>query len=570
MRFKHISFILLPLFFLLSCQSEEATIENPTAKGGKRYGGTFKFMSVEKIRSLYPIFSGDVYTMRVISQLFDPLLTIDPKTGKACPAIAESFKVNDDATVYTFKIRKGVKFHEDPCFKGKTKEVTAHDVKFSLEIACSALNKNKVYFLLGSRIEGVDSFHEKSKNTIPKSGVSGIQVLDDYTIQIRLKNSFSGFEKVLTHTSLGITSREAYKMYGKAIGKHPVGTGPFSLKSFDKDAIVLKRNPYYWRKDDLGNQLPFLSEVVMKYAKNKRSALLAFGKADIDIALELPIEEIDHILGSFKDAQNGKNIVHKVVSEKSMSTMYVALANQSDEFKDRRVRRAFNMAINREEIIDIDLQGEGWAVANGFLPEMEGYPKGDVIGHQHNLEEARELMAQAGYPDGENFPTVDFYVNSIKGSTGHKTCMAIARQIKKNLNVNLNIVLCTIEERERAIVSGKAKIWRSGWIADYPSPENFLTLFYSKHLNDNASTVNAFKFKNTEYDSIFERALLENDSDQRMSLFAQCDQLIIDEGAVIPVLTNDHIVMINARVRDFQVSSMESLNLTNVYIKENK
>ena len=185
-------------------------------------------------------------------------------------------------------------------------------------------------------------------------------------------------------------------------------------------------------------------------------------------------------------------------------------------------------------------------------------------------EAAKELLAQAGYTNGNRLPKIDFYVNSIKESTNHKTCQAIARQLKKNLNVDLNIVLCTIEEREKAIASGTAKIWRSGWIADYPSPENFLTLFSSSHIDDNASTINAFKFNNSEYDTLFERALLENDHDKRMKLFAQCDQLIIDQAAVMPILTDDHIVMINARIRDFQASAMEALDLTNVYIRENK
>ena len=390
------------------------------------------------------------------------------------------------------------------------------------------------------------------------------------TIEITLNESFSGFEKVLTHRSLGITPKEAYDKYGNNAGKHPVGSGPFALELFSGEKIVLKRNPQYWRKDEFGNQLPFLSKVVMTYAKNKRSELMAFRNKEIDLVLELPVEEIDHILGTLKEAQEGKNVKHKVDSEMSMSMMYVALANQSEEFKDERVRKAFNLAINRDDIIDINLEGEGWAATNGFVPSMGDYPNERVKGHQYNVERAKSLMSSAGYPNGRNFPKLDFYVNAIKGSSIHKSCEAIAAQLKENLNVDLNIVLCSIEEREKAIASGKAKIWRSGWIADYPDPENFLTMFYSHHIREGSGMVNAFKFNDEEYDKMFEKALIESDPQKRTDLFVKCDQLVIDRAAVIPVLTDDHIVMINARVRNFEATPMEDLNLTGVFIKEAK
>lgn len=568
MRLRLISLFLLTGFIFASCGSEEAETEDLVAKGGKKYGGEFKFMSTEKIQTLYPTFTVDVYSMRLISQIYESLLTVNPETGKVSPAVAESFTVSDDAKVYTFKIRKGIKFHKDDCFGGETKELTAEDVKFTLDMACSGLKNNQIYYLLVDRIKGADSFYKKSKTSLPKGGVSGVKVKNKYTIEITLNESFVGFEKVLTHKSLGITPKEAYDKYGKNAGKHPVGSGPFALESFSKSKIVLKRNHSYWRKDEFGNQLPFMAKIEMTYAKNKRSELLAFRNKKIDLVLELPVEEIDHILGTLKEAQQGKNVKHKVDSEISMSMMYIALANQSEEFGDKRVRQAFNMAINRDDIIDIDLEGEGWAATNGFVPAMRDYPYERVRGHKFNVAKAKSLMSSAGYPNGKNFPKLDFYVNAVKGSAIHKSCVAIADQLKENLGVDLNIVLCTIEQREKAIADGKAKIWRSGWIADYPDPENFLTMFYSHHIRESAGMVNAFKFSNPEYDATFEKALIESEPQKRTDLFVKCDQLIVDNAAVMPILTDDHIVMINARVRNFEATSMEDLNLTDVFIKE--
>jgi peptide/nickel transport system substrate-binding protein len=246
------------------------------------------------------------------------------------------------------------------------------------------------------------------------------------------------------------------------------------------------------------------------------------------------------------------------------------MACESEEFKDVRVRRAFNLAVDREAIIDNWLDGEGQAALNGFVPAMPNYPSEKVKGFVYNPTKAKALMAEAGYPNGKNFPTLDFYVNTVAGSATHKTCQGVAKQIKDNLGVELNIKLCELSEREAAIQSGKAKIWRSGWIADYPDPENFLTQFYGGNISENATMVNSFKFRNEAYDKLFSKAQTEIDPEKRVALLIQCDQMVIDQAATMPILTDDHIVMLNARIRDFEASPLENLNLTRVYIKEPK
>lgn len=570
MKLQLLIFLFLPVMLLfVSCSGDEEATEQLVAKGNKVYGGEFKFMSTEKIDNLHPTYVSDVYSTRITAQIFEPLLVVDPVTGKVNPAVAESFKPSADARVYTFKIRKGIQFHKDACFGGKTRELTAEDVKFTLDMACTNDKRNEISYLLIDRVKGAKAHFESTSNGKPKKGgVSGIKVLDKYTLQISLTEPFVGFEKILTHYSLGIISKEAVKKYGSSIGKHPVGTGPFALESMTNEKIQLKRNPKYWRKDEFGNQLPFLSKVTMTYAKNKKSELMAFRNSKIDVVLELPAEETENILGTLKEAQEGKNVKHKVDAEKSMGMMFIAMANESKEFSDVRVRRAFNLAIDRNLIIDEDLEGEGWPALHGFVPEMEGYPQDKVKGFTFNVEEAKNLMRQAGYANGNGFPELDFYVNAIEGSGIHRSCESIARQLRKNLGVKLNIKLCSLEERRKAIESGEAKIWRSGWIADYPDPENFLAMFYGKNMRNASSAVNNFHFHNAAYDALYEKALVETNEEKRMDLFAQCDQIVVDEAAVMPIMTDDHIVMINARVRDFNATPMETLYLTNVYIKE--
>lgn len=541
-----------------------------TAEGGKRYGGVFRFMSEEKVNNLLPIASIDVYAQRINGQIFESLLKLDPETMKVIPSIAESYTVSKDAKTFTFKIRKGVFFHDDECFGGSGREVTAEDVKFTLEMVCSGLRENKMAYLLVDRIEGAKDFQTLSKKKLDPSGISGVKVIDDQTIRIKLVKPFIGFDKILCHINLGIIAKEAYEKYGADLKNHPVGTGPFKLEKMDDKGIVLARNPHYWKKDEFGNQLPFLEKVEMTYVKDKRSELLAFRKKQIDIVFEIPVDDVENILGSLKEAQEGKNVKHRVESKPSLNMNYIGFACESEEFKDVNVRKAFNLAVDRNVIVNQVLKGEGWPAVNGFVPPIENYHYENVIGFKSDVPKAKELFSLAGYPNGKGFPVLDFYVNAVEGSSKHKMCQGIADELNKNLNVTLNVKLCSIEERSKAIISGKAKIWRSGWIADYPDAENFLNLFYSKNIKDDEADVNAFRFKDSNYDQLFEIAMAELDENKRNDLFALCDQIIIDKAPVMPILTDDFMVMINARIRDFKTNSMEILDFSGVYIKDPK
>ncbi|MFN5844945.1 MAG: ABC transporter substrate-binding protein, partial [Flavobacteriia bacterium] len=160
---------LAALMMFSSCGSEES--KRLTAIGGKMYGGVFRFMSSEKVNNLFPIATTDIYAQRLNAQIYEPLLKLDPENLKVVPCIAESYTVSDDAKTFTFKIRKGVMFHADDCFGGNGRELTAADVKYSLEMACSGLKTNKMSYLLVDRIVGANEFFRKSKNSLPKGGI---------------------------------------------------------------------------------------------------------------------------------------------------------------------------------------------------------------------------------------------------------------------------------------------------------------------------------------------------------------------------------------------------------------
>lgn len=565
-----LSYLLLFTYLIVTSCGSEDDLSNKKANGGAVYGGTFKFKSAEKISTLLPVSSSSIYTQRVASQIFETLLTLDPESEKVIPGLAESYSVNSDATVFTFKIRKGVKFHEDDCFEGGSREVDAQDIKNTLDFACSKSIYNEIHWMLINVIKGAKKNYESSKKGVISKGVSGIKVKDKNTLTIELEYSFVGFDKLLAHRSLGIFPKEAFVKYGNEIGKHPVGSGPFMLDEWNDEKIVLKRNSEYWKKDEFGNQLPFLGNIEVTYAKDKKSELIAFRNKEIDLVMQIPAEEIDNVLGSLEDAQAGKNVKHKIDSKPSLSTAYYGFANASQPFDNKDVRKAFNLAIDRNYLIDNWMQGDGYTCLNGFVPAMGDYDDTKVKGYMFDVETAKALLAKAGYPNGVGFPKISFYVNTKEGSVIHKLALGVLKQLKENLNVDIPIKLCSIEERDKAILNGEAKFWRGGWIADYPDPENFLNLFYSKNIGSNSAISNPFQFKNKTFDITLELAMKESNPIKRTNYFVQCDQLIINDAVVMPIYHTDFMTMINNRVKNFHTSNTEIIDCSKIFIREAK
>lgn len=565
---KKVFFIALTTLLLSACdfntdQPEEQVI---TAKAGVRYGGEFRFMSKEKVSKLFPLTTTTQYTGRIVSQLFEGLLKLDPATLEVKPSLAESYSISEDAKTFHFVLRKDVKFHNNECFtNNEGRSVTAHDFKYSLEFACKNDEMNKVSWLIKDKVNGGQEYYQGTAEE-----VAGIRVINDYELQIELKTPFVSFDKILTHTALSVFPKEAIEFYGKDIITNPVGTGAFQLETLSEDAITLKRNPYYWGKDEFGNPLPFLDKIHLSYSKDKTDELLSFRSEKIDLVLDIPVEEIENVLGTLAEAQAGKNVKHLVHSKSSMSVQYYAFQHESEVFSNKSVRKAFNLAIDRNQVIEEWMEGEGWPANNGFVPKIKGYDNSSVNGFGLNVEKAKALLAEAGYPNGAGFPKLELYINGNEGSGIHRLAMGVVESLNKNLGVELTIKLVSYDEREEAVKSGNAIFWRSGWIADYPDPENFLNLFYSGAIKEGETTINPFKYRNAKFDSIFEASMQETDQVKRMEMLAMCDQMIIDDAVVMPLATDDYLSMVNLRVKNFIPNEMEFIDFSTIFIKDIK
>lgn len=564
LKMKLFYFLFLSTLVLLVSACGEK-VKNPSEltliNGGRTYGGELVFSSSEPINELFPLAAAHQNVILVSSQIYETLINIDPKTLKVIPGIASSFSVNEAGDVYTFKIQKGIYFHDNECFGGKGRELTPEDVKYSLDFACSGNELNDDNDVLVEKIKGAAEYKASSKSSFPKGGVSGIKVKGE-SVEITLNKPFVGFEGLLARKSIVIFPKEAYEKYGKNIIKNPVGTGPFKLEKIDEKGIRLVRNDNYWQKDAFGNQLPYLSAISLKYITEKKAEMLAFRNKEIDLLLDIPADEIENVLGSLQDAVEGKNLKHKVESSHSLSIDYIGFNTKEGVFASKEVREAFFYAVDPNELIEKFIGGDGYAPANGFVPEIEGANNQMQI-PSTNPEKARKLLTQAGFPNGQGFPETTIYVNGVEGSKNHALIKGFVEVLKRELNVDLKIKLCSLSERESAINSGEAKIWRSGWVADYPSPVSFLDLFYST-----GKTSNKFRYNNEEFNTNFQTALVEKDARKRGFHFIKAQSEIMKDAVVIPLLADNMLFMVNARIKGITANPLEEVNFKEVFIKE--
>lgn len=559
--------------FLVACGGGKKgdELKMVQAKGGVVYGGIFKINQVEDFKNLFPLSINDITSHHIASQMYQGLLKFNQETLEVMPCLAESFTPNDDATKFTFKLRKGVKFHEDECFGGPAREVKAADVKYCFDRICSASGDNKVYWLFKDKVKGANEHYDATVGgkTGPAGGVAGVRVVDDYTIEIDLNFSFSAFPKIIAHSGCWIYPREAYEKYKDDMRTKVVGTGPFRIKSIkDGQMVLLEKHESYWEIDEHGNQLPYLQGVKFTFHKEKKTELMEFRKKNLDMVWKLPVEEISSVLGSMDEAKQGGNVEFELQMVDALSVQFYSFLGMGDVFKDKRVRQAFNYAIDREKLVNYTLQGEGSPAMYGFVPpSLPNYPSTSIQGFTFDPDKARKLMQEAGFPNGRGFPEVTLQLNS-GGTTNELLAEAIQGMLKENLGVTVKLDVMPLNQLIENFESGKADFWRSAWVADYPDPENFLNLFYGKHVPANLSDksyINFTRYRNPSFDSTFQSALRTTDEKARMELFAKCDQMIVDDAVVMPVYYDNYIRLVQTNVRNFPINAMEYRDLSRVY-----
>lgn len=566
------------LFFLslsaiiVSCSNGPGSGSDRKANGDRAYGGTVRYNETEKFQTLYPTYITDAISSHIATQVYEGLVKFSPKTLQIIPAIARKWDVDASRTVYTFHLRGDVYFHDDECFEGgKGRKVVAKDFEYSFKLLCTNTPGNVNFgTTFKDRVKGANAYYANGG-----SSIEGIKVLNDSTLQITLEKPNNSFLYILGNTASCVVAEEAVKKYAD---KMHVGSGPFRVSEVKSDTsmIVLVANPNYYGMDSLGNKLPFLDTIRVSFIDSKRSELDMFTAGDLDFVWGLNADAIKELVSS--NIENFKQKPPKYVLDHTaeMVTQLYEFNLTRPPFNDVKVRQAFCYAINRNKIIDGVLGGEAYGPGvNGICPPaLKGYNINEVKGYDFDAKKAQDLLASAGYktighPNGKDFPTVRLVLNS-GGAKNTNVATEIQNQLREVLGVNVDFVNVSFAQKLDDAKYARSDMFRSAWVADYPSPENFLALFYGADVPDSTnkpSYPNTSRYKNPEYDKLFEAAKAAATPEEANKLFLQAEQLMVNDAPAMFLWYDENYKLTQYRIRNFYTNAMRYYDFSEVFIK---
>lgn len=561
-----------------SCNSKRENTDNKSdlkeAKGGKMYGGTFKVNESDYIKNIYPLNITDAISYRIASQVYEGLLKFNQSDLSLKNCLAESYSIDASKTIYTFKIKKGVRFHDDACFNdGKGRELTTEDIKYCFTKVCTQDVSNQGFSIFQDVLKGANEYYAASAGgKIPSMDVEGIKIIDKYTIEFSLIQPSSIFLYHLARPFAFIFPKEALDKYGLEMRSKAVGTGAFKIANIEDDiSILLKRNENYHGVDSIGNKLPFLDVILVKFIKDKKTELLEFKKGNLDMMYRLPTDFIIEILQEVNN-KKGDYGQYDLQRTPEMATHFLSFLNQGKVFNNKDLRKAFCFAINRKHILEAVLNGEGYAPANyGITPidlfKAPLYDVKQIKGYEYNSDSAKYYLKKAGYADGKGFPKIVLELNS-DGERNVAVAEEVQKQLKEHLNINIELNIVPFAQLVENMIGGKTDFFRGGWIADYPNPENFLWFFYGKNIPANLnepSYPNMMRYKNPKFDSYYEAGLKSKSTEEAYKNFMEAEKIMVEDAPVMLLWYDEGYRLMHSYVKDFPNNAMQFRDFSTVY-----
>jgi peptide/nickel transport system substrate-binding protein len=433
------------------------------------------------------------------TQIYETLITHDSDMN-IVPCLATSWERIDPLTI-EFRLRDDVYFHNGEHF-------TASDVYFTLRRAADSPTTQPI---LGD----IDP--------------DGLEIVDDYTIRISSFEPFAPMLANLAHTTAFIVSQAAVEYYGENFRENPIGTGPFMFSEWNVgDNLVLVRNDKYW------DELPEIGGITFKFIPEQSNRIIALETGEADIAMWINPGDVAHV-------QNSEDLT--LVNRTNFTIQYLGFNNSLDMFQDKRVRQAFNYAVDVELIVDTIL--EGWAQpSRGPMGTNIPGASNDIEGYEFNPERARDLLAAAGFEDG-----FDVTISLINDQTQRSIVEAVANQLGQ---VGINV---TIEPLESGVFAeftneGNHEIAFFSWTtvtgdADY-------ALFPLLHSEQHGSAGNRSFFANPEVDNLLESARVTFDEDERRQYYAKLQQLIRDEAPWLFLTVGESLIATRVEVEGYE------------------
>lgn len=488
-----------------------------------QYGGNITISYKDDVATLDPAIGYDWQNWSMIKSLYDGLMDYDPGTTDLRPGLAESYEISDDGMTFTFKLREGVMFHNG-------REMTAEDVKYSLDRVTDPETQSPGAGFFGS-IAGYDDASAGGG-----AGLSGVTVVDPYTVQIQLSRPDATFLHVMGLNFASVVAREAVEAAGADFGKTAMGTGAFKLGEWTiGQRLVFEKNENYWREG-----LPYLDSLTFEVGQEPIVALLRLQSGEVDVPGDgIPPAKFMEVMGDPDQAA-------RVIEGGQLHTGYITLNVTIPPFDNVDVRKAVNMAINKERITQV-INGRAVPATQPLPPSMPGYTDG-YDGYAYDVEAAKALLAEAGFPDG--FETELFVMNTDPNPR-------IAQAIQQDLSqIGITASIQSLAQASVIAAGGEADqapmIWSGGmaWIADFPDASNF----YGPILGCDGAVQGGWNWSwycNEEIDAMAVAADSMTDPDkveERLKMWSDVYMAVMEDAPWVPVFNEQRYTMKSERM----------------------
>lgn len=471
---------------------------------------------------LDPIAQTDGETFKVTENIFDTLVGFEETNTNIVPSLAESWEIAKDGLTYTFKLRQGVKFHDGSDFN-------AEAVAFNFERWMDKSNP------LHSK-EGYEYYNDmfggyKGDET---HVIAGVKAVDANTVEFKLNRPLAPFIQNLGMSCFAIASPKALKEMGpEKFNENPVGTGPFVFKEWKRnDTITLEKNPTFWNQG-----FPKLDKLVFKVIPENTSRLTALTSGEIDLMDGLNPD----------DAQTVKdNKELQLILRPSMNIGFVGFNVEKKPLDNPKVREALSYAINKPAIIEAFFAGLGIPAVNPMPPSIWGH-NGNIKDREFNLDKAKQLLAEAGHPNGFKIKFWAMPVARPYMPDGVKIAEAIQQDLKK-IGVEAEIVTMEWATYLAKTKKGEQEMFMLGWTGDNGDPDNFLATLLDKN---NIGGNNRTRWANEEAHKLLIQAQSATTKEEREKLYLQVQEIIFKDVPMVPLAHSTPALAAKANVINY-------------------
>ncbi len=520
-----LSVVLICSLPVVSCQPAQQVAPTPSA------GAVLNLYGVDPL-TLDPAVSGEMTSHQYVMQLFSGLVCLDDNLEPA-PDIARDWQVSGDGRTYTFHLRRNVRFQNG-------REVKAEDFKYSWQRACNPDTGSRTAATYLGDVLGVREVLAGESEEI-----SGIKVIDDYTLQVTIDAPKCYFLSKLTYPTAFVVDRANVES-GSDWWRKPSGTGAFKLGQWDENSLlVLERNELYY------GGLAKVSSVVFWLWGGMPMDMYETGKIDVTDVSSGYIDKVTDKAGPF---------YRQLAIAPELSFYYIGFNHSKPPFDDVNIRRAFCQAIDKDKIISLVFR-DMLQRADGILPPgMPSFNK-DLSGLKYDVDKARELIATSRYGDASRLPPITITTAGWGGliSSGLE---AIINEWRQNLGVEVKVRQLEPQRFLYCLKQEKDEMFDIGWVADYPHPQDFLDVLFHTDTENNYA-----EYSNPEIDALLEMASVEPDNNLSLALYRKAEQKLVEDAACLPLWFGQNHILVKPYVAGYRVNPLGFPVLSNVSVK---